>query len=159
MKCKKQEVDFLVKNKEIEGKDTKLIYQEINNLKESQKIFKLVHQENKSLKLKLFNQEKQITNLKEQLNKQKKKIFDLTMKKDIKKDIQKDIGKPSEQKHANVFHLKRILNYLEENPRVIKTRIKEGCCINFEQLNSGLMFLERVNLIKNEGTIYERNKI
>jgi len=150
---KNSEVMVLVEQKsKIEKKPINQVYQEITNLKESQKTFKLINNENKSLKIKLFNQEKQINNLKDQLSKQKKKIFDLT----IKKDIQLDNTKTYETQNANVFHLKRILSYLEENPKVIKTRIKEGCCINFSQLNSGLLFLERVNLIKSNGAIYEK---
>ena len=148
------EVIILVDKKVKEGKDTKQIYQEIANLKESQKTFKLVHNENKSLKLKIFNQEKQITNLKDQLAKQKKKMFNLTLKKDIEMDNEKDYNGTI----ANVFHLKRILSYLEENPRVIKTRIKEGCCMNFGQTNTGLVFLQRVNLIKSDGVNYEKEK-
>lgn len=154
---KNSEVQVLVKQKsEIEKKPLNQVFQEIRNLKESQKEFNLIKQENKSLKLKLENKEKVINNLKEQLNKEKKKIFNLTLEKDIKKDTEENVLKESNSKHANVFHLKRILNYLEENPKVIKTRIKEGCCISYEQLNSGLMFLERVNLIKQEDSIYER---
>ena len=152
---KNSEVQVLVKQKsEIEKKPINQVFQEIRNLKESQKEFSLIKQENKSLKLKLENKEKVINNLREQLNKEKKKVFNLTLEKDINKESNE--AKESNSKHANVFHLKRILSYLEENPRVIKTRIKEGCCINFEQLNSGLMFLERVNLIKQEDSIYER---
>jgi len=139
MNINQQEQGVLVTQKVIEGKSHKQAHEEVKRDKDF---------------LRNFDQE---LREKKKAIKQKQKEFeqlDIKFKKEFKKLKEGKEKKPSEtsrQHFATTYHLKRILTYLEEaNNFVTTTELKDACCTSSEYIKSGLVFLERFDLVESK---------
>ena len=141
MNINQQEQEVLVTQKVLEGKSYEQAQEEVNRDVEFLRCFKEDIREKK-------NEIKQKKKEFEQLDKTFKKEFNKL------KDMKEKVKIPSEssrQHFATTYHLKRILTYLEEtNDFVTNTELKDACCTSSDYIKSGLVFLERFDMIESK---------
>jgi len=140
MNITNQEQEVLVTQKVLEGKSHEQAYEEVKRDRDFLRGFK---QEINEKKNEIKIAEKKLENI------------DKTFKKEFGKlkDMKEKAKLPSEsrQHFATTYHLKRILTYLEEiNDFVTMSDLKDACCTSSEYIKSGLVFLERFNLIESK---------
>ena len=152
MNINQQEQEVLVTQKVLEGKSHEQAYEEVKRDVIFLRNFKEDLREKKN---EIRNKQKEF----EQLDKTFKKEFNKL------KDMKEKVKIPSEssrQHFATTYHLKRMLTYLEEtNDFVTNTDLKDACCTSSDYIKSGLIFLERFDMIESKRngkgqTIYKR---
>ena len=140
MNITNQEQEVLVTQKVSEGKSHEQAYEEVKRDVEFLRYFK---EDIKQKKNEIKIAEKKLENI------------DKTFKKEFTK-LKEKIEKPKEsnssrQHFATTYHLKRILSYLEEtNDFVTMSELKDACCTSSEYIKSGLVFLERFDMIESK---------
>lgn len=128
---KKEEIDILGIKKIHEGKSSKQIKEEINNLYN-------FNREVKSDKKLIVKQHKQIKKLERELNKNKKELFNLKLEQSMK---------PKDDE-LTLSDLKKVACLIkEENIGIPKAEIKSLCQIGNKKLDCGLSFLKRNKII------------
>ena len=139
MNINQQEQEVLVTQKVLEGKSHEQAYEEVKRDVEFLRNFKEDLREKKN-EIKIA--EKKLENI------------DKTFKKEFQKlsDIKEKIPSETSRQHfATTYHLKRILTYLEEkNDFVTMSELKEACCTSSDYIKSGLVFLERFDMIESK---------
>jgi len=145
----RQEINYLVGRLSKEGKTPSEIADRISNLIISQEGFKHLKRENTQVEKRLDKASKKIDDLRDQLKRKDKKIFDLSLKRDRAK-LEKTT-RPNTIKTANVHQLKRIELFLEDSGEPLNQReIYTACGMIKDQCISGLNYLVHHNLIKFE---------
>ena len=154
MNINQQEQNVLVTQKVLEGKSHEQAYEEVKRDRDFLRGFK---QEISDKKNEIKIAEKKLENI----DKTFKKEFDKLT--DIKEKIEKPKESKSSRQHfATTYHLKRMLTYLEEtNDFVTNTDLKDACCTSSDYIKSGLVFLERFDMIESKRngkgqTLYKR---
>ena len=120
-----QENQFLFKEKIIEGKGELQAKKEIERLEISQKDFKKLWYENKSLKKEIESLNKQLANKKG--DNFKKSFASLTQ--------------PTRVYEGDFKHLGRLLNHMERGRKYLRKELAQELCMNGEDLNACLYFL------------------
>jgi len=139
MNINNQEQEVLITQKVLEGKSHEEAYEEVKRDRDFLRGFK---QEISDKKNEIKIAEKKLENI------------DKTFKKEFQKlsDIKEKIPSETSRQHfATTYHLKRILTYLEEkNDFVTMSELKEACCTSSDYIKSGLVFLERFDMIESK---------
>jgi len=139
MNINNQEQEVLITQKVLEGKSHEEAYEEVKRDRDFLRGFK---QEINEKKNEIKIAEKKLENI------------DKTFKKEFQKlsDIKEKIPSETSRQHfATTYHLKRILTYLEEkNDFVTMSELKEACCTSSDYIKSGLVFLERFDMIESK---------
>jgi len=154
MNINQQEQEVLVTQKVLEGKSHEQAYEEVKRDVEFLRFFKEDLREKKN-EIKIA--EKQLENIDKTFKKEFQKLID------VKEKIKKPKESNSSRQHfATTYHLKRILSYLEEsNDFVTITELFNACCTSSDYIKSGLVFLERFDMIESKRngkgqTLYKR---
>jgi len=152
----KTELNFLKNMKRFKKLSSEQIEEELINLIGSQNGLKDIK---KKLHLSEKNLEKsknKILELEEKIKKKNKEIFSLTLKVNANRKEVDTTGSLS-VRTSNVFQLKRILCFLEEQKGPVnKNTIFKECGMVSSQGNSGLNFLTNHNLIKKDYQGYSK---
>ena len=141
MNITNQEQEVLVSQKLLEGKSHEQAYEEVKRDVDFLRNFKEDLREKKN---EIKEKQKEF----EQLDKTFKKEF---QKLSQIKEKEKIPSETSRQHFATTYHLKRILTHLEEtNDFVTNTELKEVCCTSSDYIKSGLIFLERFDMVESK---------
>lgn len=132
---KREEYDILGLKKRAEGKSSKQITKEINNLEN-------FGQQIKVDKKIIVKQAKQIEKLEEKIEKQNKKIFNLSLAVNSKETDE------NTTKNITLNDLKRIISMVKSEEGLGKKEIKEACNITHKKIGCGISFLLRNKLIE-----------
>lgn len=132
---KKEEIDILGLKKRAEGKSYKQIREEINNINNFSK-------EIKTDKKLIEKQYKIIIKLEKQIEKYKKKIFNLSLVKQSKR-----INSPRQSVELTLSELKKINYVIKDSNGIIKKDIKELCNLKEKKITRALSFLKRNKII------------
>jgi len=152
MNINQQEQEVLVTQKVMEGKSSEQAYEEVKRDRDFLKGFK---QEIKDKKNEIREKQKEFEQLDKKFKKEFSKLTE-TKTKPLKE------SKTSRQHFATTYHLKRILSYLEETSDFATNKELCGaCCTSSDYIKSGIIFLERFDLIESKRnnkaqTVYKR---
>jgi hypothetical protein len=133
---KQEEYDILGLKKRAEGKSSKQIIKEINDINNFGKQLKV----NKKT---IAKQDKQIIKLKREIEKQNKIIFNLKLEINSKED-----NKGNTIKSITLNDLKKITSIVKVESGLEKKEIAEACGITNKKINCALTYLLRNNMIE-----------
>lgn len=131
---KSEESRILIREKRAEGKKDNQIYQELNNLKQSQIQFKELQKELNHLNLEINKKDSKIEELKEELNKSKNKLLVQGLKIEAKPVL-------NTSKSANLNNCKRIINFTEVGKAYTRSDLAKEFVFTTETVSEILTFL------------------
>ena len=149
---KKEEQDYLIKEKDDLGLSRKQAYKEIECLTNSQKLFKEQKSQLKSKDNQINKLNKELDNLKEKIKSKDKQIFDLKIKIDL-------TPKPQKEDTTNFLSpLKRLITLMELNKEYTKTDLHKLCLIDVNKIDCAVKFLNEYKIFEIElkGGKYKR---
>ena len=142
-----QESQYLFKRKLEKGETEKQAYQEIFDLKQSQKLFKKLSREIKSLKKELNKSELDNKKLKDKIKESKQKEFLDKLKNQKDKPL---VQVESHTKQATITHASRIINFTEVGKQYTKSDLAKMLVIPTSMADMLLLFLNRYTNTKFE---------
>ena len=143
-----QESQYLFKRKLEKGETEKQANQEIFDLKQSQKLFKKLSREIKSLKKELNKSESDNKKLKDKLKESKQKEFLDKLKN--QKEVPLVQVESSNGRHATITHASRVINFTEVGKQYTKSDLSKMLVIPTSAADMLLLFLNRYTIAKFE---------
>lgn len=136
---KSNEKLFLVNEKEADGLARNMAWEEVKDLEEKEKAFKILWNEKKHLE----NELKTISYL---FEKERQKNFKLKFELDKLK-----IDKPKViESNGNILHIRRIINFMEKEKAYTKTDLSKDLMMSTTKIEECIKFIQENNLAKIE---------
>jgi len=143
---KLNEKQFLVSEKEIEGKDRDSAWNEINNLEKSERAFKILWHEKNALTRKVATLENENKKLRETIFKLK---FELDKKPEVK------------EVNGSLRNFLRLINFMEEDKTYTKTDLARELMMQGKEVEEWLNIFIKYKILNIElnGIYYTRRSI